>query len=111
MKRLEFPSSSNRFRVLTDGPQSNSNGNRGLVGTQLIAVGVTVLFAVVGTAVILIALKAVMGLRVSEQDERMGLDLSQPSESAYVLAYDYDEGPSSMPIHHSSEEREVTSIT
>ena len=46
-----------------------------------------------------------MGLRVSAQDERMGLDLSQPSESAYVLAYDYDEGPSSMPIHHSSEER------
>ncbi len=41
----------------------------------------------------------------------MGLDLSQPSESAYVLAYDYDEGPSSMPIHHSSEKREVTSRT
>jgi ammonium transporter family len=45
----------------------------------------------VGTAVILMVLKAVMGLRVSEQEERMGLDLSQHSESAYVLASDYEE--------------------
>ena len=56
----------------------------------------TVLFAVVGTAVILIAFKAVMGLRVSEQDERMGLDLSQHNESAYIFGSDYDEGISSI---------------
>jgi ammonium transporter, Amt family len=66
-------------------------GNPGLLVTQLTAVGVTVLFAVVGTAVILMVLKAVMGLRVSEQEERMGLDLSQHSESAYVLGSDYEE--------------------
>jgi hypothetical protein len=32
-----------------------------------------------------------MGLRISPEDERLGLDLSQHSESAYVLANDYDE--------------------
>jgi len=52
---------------------------------------VTILFAVVGTSVILLVLKAVMGLRVTEQEERLGLDLSQHSESAYVLNSDYEE--------------------
>jgi len=37
----------------------------------------------------------VMGLRVTEQEERMGLDLSQHSESAYVFGGDYDEMSSS----------------
>jgi hypothetical protein len=46
-----------------------------------------------------------MGLRVTEEDERMGLDLSHHSESAYALAYDYDEGASSMPMHVSSSEK------
>ena len=32
-----------------------------------------------------------MGLRVTEKDERQGLDLSQHNESAYVFASDYDE--------------------
>jgi Amt family ammonium transporter len=54
----------------------------------LTAVGVTILFAVVGTSVILLVLKAVMGLRVSQQEERLGLDLSQHSESAYVFNND-----------------------
>ena len=67
-------------------------GNWGLVGTQLAAVLATVAFAVVGTSVILLVLKAVMGLRVTEDEERLGLDLSQHNESAYVFTPDYDEG-------------------
>src|SRR4030095_6140124 len=59
-------------------------GNPSLVVTQLIAVAVTVAFAAVGSGIILLVVKAVMGLRVTEQEERMGLDLSQHSESAYV---------------------------
>jgi ammonium transporter, Amt family len=66
-------------------------GNPSLLTTQLVAVGITVAFAAIGTAVILFVLKAVMGLRVTENEERMGLDLSQHSESAYVLASDYEE--------------------
>src|SRR5262249_46679462 len=66
-------------------------GNPGLLLTQLIAVGATVLFVAVGSGLILLALKATIGLRVTEEEERQGLDLSQHSESAYVFVNDYDE--------------------
>ncbi len=66
-------------------------GNPSLLMTQLIAVGTTVVFVGVGSGVILLVLKAVMGLRVTEEEERQGLDLSQHNESAYVFANDYDE--------------------
>src|SRR5205807_2142305 len=74
-------------------------GNPGLVVTQLIAVGATIAFVAAGTGVILLVLKSVMGLRVSEDEELIGLDLSQHSESAYVLGSDYDEGASALSGH------------
>ena len=37
------------------------------------------------TTIILKVLDAIMGLRVNEQDEMAGLDLSQHSETAYVF--------------------------
>jgi ammonium transporter, Amt family len=73
-------------------------GNPSLVVTQLVAVGATIAFAAAGSAVILLVLKAVMGLRVSENEERQGLDLSQHSESAYVISGDYEE----MSLAHNS---------
>jgi Amt family ammonium transporter len=66
-------------------------GNVGLLKSQVIAVGATIAFAAVGTAVILFIIKAVMGLRVTADEERLGLDLSQHSESAYSLTQDFDE--------------------
>ena len=84
-------------------------GNWGLVGTQLIAVAATVAFAVVGTTVILLVLKAVMGLRVTEEDERLGLDLSQHNESAYVFTPDYDEGISARSGHSTPIAKAATS--
>jgi Amt family ammonium transporter len=84
-------------------------GNPSLLVTQLSAVGITIVFAVVGTAVILLALKAVMGLRVTEEEELMGLDLSQHSETAYVLTTDFDEGVSSRPGHGGPASKPVTS--
>ena len=71
-------------------------GNPGLVVTQLIAVGATIIFVAAGSAAILLGLKALIGLRVSEEDELLGLDLSQHSESAYELTSDYDEGGSAL---------------
>jgi Amt family ammonium transporter len=65
-------------------------GSAALLKSQFIAVGATLAFAGLGTAVILFILKAIMDLRVSSEDERMGLDLSQHSESAYTST-DYDE--------------------
>jgi Amt family ammonium transporter len=50
---------------------------------QFVSVVATIIFAVVGTAIILGILKAILGLRVTEEEERMGLDLSQHNERAY----------------------------
>jgi Amt family ammonium transporter len=68
-------------------------GNWALLQTQIIAVAATVAFAAIGTAIILTVLKAVTSLRVTADEERLGLDLSQHSESAYVFSADYDEAP------------------
>jgi Amt family ammonium transporter len=60
-------------------------GNPGQLGKQIIAVLVTWVLAFVGTWIIMKILDAIMGLRVSREDEEAGLDLSQHSETAYSL--------------------------
>jgi len=60
-------------------------GNPGQMKAQIIAVVATWVLAFVGTTIILKVLDVTMGLRVSEEDEIQGLDLSQHSESAYSL--------------------------
>ena len=60
-------------------------GNPKQVWVQLMAVLVTWVLAFVMTTIILKVLDAIMGLRVNEQDELAGLDLSQHSETAYVF--------------------------
>jgi Amt family ammonium transporter len=57
------------------------------MGDQLVAVGATIVFSFVVTYVLALALKAVLpgGIRVSEEDEEAGLDLTQHSETAYAL--------------------------
>ncbi len=56
-------------------------GNPGQVVTQLYGVGVTIVYSAVMSAVILLIVKAVIGLRVSEEDEREGLDIRLHGES------------------------------
>jgi Amt family ammonium transporter len=70
----------------------NAAGNDGLffgnphqLWIQFIAVAATWVFAIVGTFIILTILKAIMGLRVSGEEEQMGLDLSQHNEKSYSL--------------------------
>jgi len=58
-------------------------GNPGQLWIQFVSVVVTLTLAIVGTYVILTIVKAVMGLRVADDEERMGLDLSQHNERAY----------------------------
>jgi Amt family ammonium transporter len=58
-------------------------GNPGQLGIQAMAVVISIVFAFVGTFVILKLVDGLMGLRVSEDAERMGLDLSQHDERAY----------------------------
>ncbi len=58
-------------------------GNPAQLGIQALAVLISVSFAFVGTFVILKLVDELMGLRVSEEEERMGLDLSQHKERSY----------------------------
>lgn len=58
-------------------------GNPGQLLTQLIAVGVTVLYSGVVTFIIFMLLKVFVGLRVETEHEISGLDESQHGEKAY----------------------------
>jgi len=58
-------------------------GNPGQLWTQFIAVGSSWVLAGVGTLVILKVVDWTMGLRVSDEEEQIGLDLSQHEERAY----------------------------
>ena len=55
------------------------------IGIQLIAIGATWAWAFAVTAIILLAIKFTIGLRVSESAEEIGLDLSEHGEPAYRL--------------------------
>ncbi|HVL50173.1 MAG TPA: ammonium transporter [Actinomycetota bacterium] len=59
-------------------------GNPGQLGAQVIAVVATSIYALVATFVILFITDKTVGMRVSEDEELMGLDLSQHSETAYT---------------------------
>jgi Amt family ammonium transporter len=68
----------------------NAAGNNGLffgnpaqLGIQALAVVVTWIYAFVVTFVILKVIKAVMGLRTSVSEERIGLDIAQYGGEAY----------------------------
>jgi Amt family ammonium transporter len=54
-----------------------------LVGQQLIAIVLTILLAVIGTAIIASIVKATIGLRVDEEVETLGLDLAEHGEEGY----------------------------
>ena len=58
-------------------------GNPGQLWIQFVGVAATVVFSFVGTLVILGILNATMGLRLSDDEEQMGLDLSQHEERGY----------------------------
>jgi len=60
-------------------------GSPGLLGVQLVAVGAVIAYAAVMTFAILKAIDLFVGLRVPEQEEVLGLDVSQRREAAYTL--------------------------
>jgi Amt family ammonium transporter len=64
-------------------------GNAAFLGKQLLAVAVTIAFSVAGTLVILKVVDATVGLRVTADEEREGLDLNLHGEEGYLI------GPSS----------------
>ena len=56
-----------------------------LLVAQVVAVVVAMVFAAVVTLIIGLVLKSTIGLRVSAEDEELGVDLSQHRESAYAF--------------------------
>jgi Amt family ammonium transporter len=60
-------------------------GNVALLGKQIVSILATWIYAGVGTWILLKILGASIGLRVSDEDEQMGLDLSQHNEAAYTM--------------------------
>jgi ammonium transporter, Amt family len=59
------------------------DGNPGQVVTQLIAVGATIVYAVVATLVIVKVVDVILGIRISAKDEELGIDLAIHGEAAY----------------------------
>ena len=68
-----------------DGADGLFFGNPGQLGIQAIAVLATWVLAFVGTFILLKIVDALMGLRVSSEEEQTGIDLSQHDENAYAL--------------------------
>lgn len=60
-------------------------GNPMLLWIQLKAVVITIVYSFIVSFVLLKIVDALMGLRISEDEERIGLDLTQHRESAYTI--------------------------
>ncbi len=59
------------------------DGGFSLLGEQALANGVTIVYCFIVTTIIMLALKATVGVRVSEEIESSGLDLPEHAETAY----------------------------
>lgn len=61
------------------------DGNSAQIVNQLIAIGITVVIASIGTFIILKIVDLAIGVRVSADEEIEGLDLTQHGENAYTF--------------------------
>jgi Amt family ammonium transporter len=66
-------------------PVGGSDGHWGQIGNQFVGVLIAWIFALVGTLVLLKIVDLVTGLRVTEDEEIEGLDITQHGEEAYNL--------------------------
>ena len=60
-------------------------GSFALLGKQAVAAGATMAYSFVATLLIALLIKAVLGLRVTEEEEVTGIDTTVHAESAYEL--------------------------
>lgn len=66
-----------------NGQAVSLEGGMGQLINQLMGIGITVGLAAVGTWILLKLVDVTIGLRVSDEEETLGLDLTQHGESAY----------------------------
>jgi Amt family ammonium transporter len=73
--------------AVTGDPAFNGliHGGTGQMVAQLVGLLATTALAVVGTLVLLLAIRATIGLRVDPDGEREGLDLDQHGEEGYIF--------------------------
>jgi len=71
------------------------DGNSGQIINQLLAVGITIAIAAIGSYVLLKAVDLVIGLRVSESDEIQGLDITEHGEASHIADVFFPDGLSS----------------
>ena len=71
--------------VNPDGANGLFFGNPVQLGIQCISIGVTIVYTFVITYILFKLIDKILGLRVSDDDEISGLDLSQHEETAYNL--------------------------
>ncbi len=86
-----FATAAANHSLAASNPAAKANGlaelvaRGGLWHEQLMAMGITLLLAVVGTTVLGFTLKASMGLRPTVEVERQGLDITEHGEDGYIF--------------------------
>jgi ammonium transporter, Amt family len=75
--------SANSYTAANGLAKSLEGGNGGLIMAQLTAIGITLVISIVGTLVITMIVKAVVGLRPTSDVETMGLDIAEHGEEGY----------------------------
>jgi Amt family ammonium transporter len=85
-------------------PVGLADGNSAQIVNQLIGVGITIILVVIGSYVLLKIVDLLIGVRVSEEEEIQGLDLSQHGEDGYALEFDLTSAETLLenPAHASS---------
>jgi Amt family ammonium transporter len=71
--------------ALTGGAGGLLNGNADLFFAQAIAVAAVAAYTVIVTVVLLMLVDRVFGLRVSPEEEDLGLDLTQHGQRGYMM--------------------------
>ncbi len=74
------------FATASVNPNLAKLAQRALWLQQLKAIGITILFAVVGTAIIGAVVRGTIGLRITPEVERQGLDINEHGEEGYMTA-------------------------
>jgi Amt family ammonium transporter len=73
------------------GPAASQNGLAKIVGhmlwlEQLKAIAITIALALIGTSVIALIVRATIGLRITPEIERQGLDINLHGEEGYIVS-------------------------
>ena len=73
------------------GPAASQNGLVKIVGhtlwlEQLKAIAITIALAVVGTSIVALVVRATIGLRITPEIERQGLDINLHGEEGYIVS-------------------------